>query len=164
MKKLRSATLVFLIKKTQGKITDICLAMKKRGFGIGRWNGVGGKVGDKQEEAVVEAAARETKEEIGVDIVGFYKVAELIFYFINNPAWDQEVHVFFAERWFGDPGESDEMNPAWFSVPEIPYRKMWPDDEFWLPKVLAGNLLKATFKFGENDVILEKEINIADKL
>ncbi len=138
--------------------------MKKRGFGIGRWNGVGGKVGDKQKETIAEAAARETKEEIGVDIANFYKVAELTFYFPLNPAWDQEVHVFFAKKWRGEPSESGEMNPKWFSVSEIPYQKMWPDDEFWLPEVLNKNLLKAAFKFGENDVILEKEVNIIDKL
>jgi len=46
MEKLRNATLVFLIKKSQGKITDICLAMKKRGFGMNRWNGVGEKETD----------------------------------------------------------------------------------------------------------------------
>jgi len=164
MEKLRDATLLFLIKRSRGEITDICLAMKKRGFGVGRWNGVGGKVGDERKETISEAAVREAKEEIGVDVVDFYKVGQLIFYFPHNPAWDQEVHVFFAEKWRGDPSESDEMNPGWFLVPEIPYRSMWPDDEFWLPKVLSGNLLKATFKFGPNDVILEKEINSVDFL
>lgn len=164
MEKLRDATLVFLIKKNQGKITDICLAMKKRGFGAGRWNGVGGKVNDRQKETIKEAARRETKEEIGIDVVDFYKVAELDFYFINNPVWDQKVHTFFAEEWSGEPIESEEMSPKWFLISEIPYQKMWPDDEFWLPEVLKGNLLKAVFKFGENDVILEKEVNIVDRL
>lgn len=164
MQKLRKATLAFLIKRSKGQITGICLAMKKKGFGKGRWNGVGGKVGDKQKETVEEAAKRETKEEILVEITDFYKVAELTFYFVNNPAWDQEVHVYFAEEWDGEPGESDEMNPKWFLVSEIPFREMWPDDEFWLPEVLTGKSLKATFKFGENDVILEKEINILSEI
>lgn len=164
MQKLRKATLTFLIKRSGGRITDICLAMKKKGFGKGRWNGVGGKVGDKQKETIEGAAKRETKEEILVDVADFYKVAELTFYFVNNPAWDQEVHVYFAEEWNGEPGESDEMNPKWFLVPEIPFREMWPDDEFWLPEVLKGNSLKATFKFGDNDVILEKEVNIVKEI
>lgn len=164
MEKLRDATLVFLIKKNQGKITDICLAMKKRGFGVGRWNGVGGKVGDKQIETVIEAAKREAVEEIGICAKELKKVAELAFYFPHNPAWDQLVHAYFALEWEGEPSESDEMKPEWFSVPKIPYRKMWPDDEFWLPEVLRGNLLKAAFKFGENDVILEKQINKVNDL
>jgi len=164
MENLKDVTLVFLIKKVQGQVTDICLAMKKRGFGVGRWNGVGGKVGDKHKETIEEAARRETKEEIGVDIGDLCKVAELTFYFPHNPAWDQQAHVFFAENWRGELSESDEMNPKWFLVDEIPYQKMWPDDEFWLPEILRGNLLKATFKFGENNVILEKKVKVVDKI
>ena len=37
--------------------------MKKRGFGEGKWNGFGGKV--EVGETIVEAAAREVKEECG---------------------------------------------------------------------------------------------------
>ncbi len=162
-RKLRNATLVFLIKKSQGKVSDICLAMKKRGFGIGRWNGVGGKV-DESDKTIENGAKREAKEEIGAVVKELKKVAELSFYFSHNQAWDQLVYVYFAESWNGEPVESEEMNPKWFSVKEIPFQKMWPDDEFWLPEVLKGNLLKAVFRFGENDVILEKEVNIIDKL
>jgi len=64
--KLRVATLVILTRKSGSKITEVCLAMKKRGFGMGRWNGVGGKV-DSLKETVEEAAKRETKEEIDVN-------------------------------------------------------------------------------------------------
>ena len=163
MSKLRNATLVFLVKKSQGKITDICLAMKKRGFGMNRWNGVGGKV-DDQKETIEDAAKREAKEEIDISAKELNKVAELSFYFPHNPAWDQMVHVYFAESWEGDPKESDEMNPKWFSLNEIPFQDMWPDDIFWLPEVVKGNLLKAMFKFGENDIIQDKEINIVNEL
>lgn len=163
MNKLRNATLVFLVKKSQGEITDICFAMKKRGFGMNRWNGVGGKV-DDQKETVEDAAKREAKEEIGISANELNKVAELSFYFPHNPAWDQMVHVYFAESWDGEPKESDEMNPKWFSLNDIPFQDMWPDDIFWLPEVVKGNLLKAMFKFGENDIIQDKEINIVNEL
>ena len=163
MNKLRNATLVFLIKKSKNKITDICLAMKKRGFGINRYNGVGGKV-DDQKETIEEAAKRETKEEIGVSIKGLNKIAELSFYFPHNPAWDQMVHVYFVEKWNGEPTESEEMNPKWFSVKDIPFKNMWPDDTFWLPEVIKGKLIKAMFKFGEGDVIQDKKIDIVKKL
>jgi len=163
MGKIRNATLVFLIKKSQGKITDICLAMKKRSFGINRWNGVGGKV-DDQKETIEDAAKREAKEEIDVFVKELNKVAELSFYFPHNPVWDQIVHVYFAESWDGEPTESEEMNPKWFPLKEIPFQDMWSDDIFWLPEVVKGNLLKATFKFGENDVIHAKEVNIVDEL
>ena len=38
-KKLRQATICLLRKND-----EVLLAMKKRGFGVGKWNGVGGKV------------------------------------------------------------------------------------------------------------------------
>lgn len=163
MEKLRDATLVFLIKKAQGEITDICLAVKRRGFGVGRWNGVGGKI-NEQDKTIENGAKREAKEEIGVEIRELKKIAELSFYFSNNSAWDQLVHVYFCEKWNGIPAESEEMKPEWFLVKNIPYMKMWPDDRFWLPGALKGDLTKATFKFGENDVILEQEINVVDRL
>jgi len=163
MKKLRNNTLVFLVKKFQGEITDICLAMKKRGFGINRWNGIGGKV-DNEKETIEDAAKRETKEEINVFVKELNKVAEISFYFSYNPSWDNLTYVYFAEKWDGEPVESEEMNPKWFSLNEIPFQEMWPDDIFWLPKVIKWNLLKATFRFGENDVIQDKEINIVNEL
>ncbi len=133
--------------------------MKKRGFGINRWNGVGGKVRE-QEETIEEAARRETKEEIDVLVKELKKVAELSFYFPHNPAWNQLAHVYLTEKWTGEPKESEEMNPKWFLKDEIPFEKMWPDDIFWLLEVIKGNSLKAFFKFGENDFIEDKEINL----
>jgi len=163
MTKLRNSTLVFLVKKSQGEITDICLAMKKRGFGVNRWNGVGGKV-DDQKETIEEATKRETKEEINVLVKELNKVAELTFYFSDNPAWDQMVHVYFCQNWDGEPTESEEMNPRWFSLKEIPFPEMWPSDIIWLSKVLEGNLLKAVFNLGEDDIILDKNITIVNEL
>ena len=161
--KLRNATLIFLIKKSQGEITDICLAMKKRGFGAGRWNGVGGKVNDGK-ETIEDVAKREAEEEISVRVKELNKIAELSFHFPHNPDWDQLVHVYFTENWDGEPAESEEMDPKWFFPKEIPFEKMWSGDIFWIPEVIKGNLVKAMFEFGENDVVLDKKINIVNKL
>ena len=46
--------------------TKVLLGMKKRGFGVGKWNGFGGKV--EAGETVVEAAAREVNEECGLTV------------------------------------------------------------------------------------------------
>lgn len=162
MEKLRDATLLFLIRRSQGRVAEICLAMKKRGFGVNRWNGVGGKI--KGDETIEEAAIRETKEEIGVEIKKMDKIAELSFYFPHNQLWNQLVHVYFSDEWKGEPIESEEMNPKWFSANGLPFTDMWPDDEFWVPHVLKGNLLKGMFKFAEGDVISDKKIEIVKEL
>lgn len=162
MQTLKQATLVFLIKKSDLGIQDMCLAMKKRGFGMNKWNGVGGKV--ESGETIEQAAIRETEEEIAVHIQDIDKVAELTFHFTHNPSWDQVVHVYLAESWNGEPTESEEMRPQWYTVDSIPYDNMWPDDKFWLPKIVQGNKLKASFTLDENDTILDQQIDIVDNL
>lgn len=87
-------------------------------------------------------------------------MAELEFRYAPRPDWDQLVHVFFAELWKGELTESEEMKPGWFSVADIPFGSMWPDDLIWLPKVLAGNRLRGRFMFGERETSLGHEVTV----
>lgn len=155
---MRNATLLFLVKKNDGIISDICLAMKKRGFGAGRYNGMGGKV--EGGETIEEAVKRETLEEVGVQVDIVTKCAELAFTFPHKEEWSQRVHVYLADSWSGEIVETEEMRPEWFSVDKIPYDIMWPDDQFWIPKVLEGKFVEANFSFGEGDVILSQDIRV----
>jgi len=169
---MRNTTLLFLIKKSDsgksdsknGKVAQVCLAMKKRGFGVGRWNGVGGKC--DLGESVEDATIRETFEEIGVKVSDLKKMAELEFLFADpdKAGWNQLVHVFVAEKWEGEPTESEEMRPQWFNIKDIPFGQMWPDDPFWLPKVLNGNFVRASFTFGDGDIILKQRVEVVDRL
>ncbi len=155
MRNLRQTTLLFLTKDD-----EILLAMKKRGFGAERWNGVGGK--PDQNETIEQAAIRECNEEINVTPLALKQVATLDFYFPPTKAiWNQQVIVYFCTDWRGNPTETEEMNPAWFKVSDIPYAKMWPDDKFWLPEVLKGNFVTATFRFDDDDHILSHELQVA---
>ena len=149
---MKQNTLLFLLKDNQ-----ILLAMKKRGFGKGFWNGVGGK--PELNENILNTAIRETQEEIGVVPKNITQIATLDFYFKNNPDWNQQVLTFFAKEWEGKPSESEEMKPQWFDLDKIPFESMWPDDIFWLPLVLSGKKIKAEFTLGENNIILDKKIN-----
>ncbi len=121
--------------------------MKKARFGAGKYNGFGGKVEDG--ETIAEAAVREMREETGVDVrlEDLEPVARLTFLFPYKPEWEQVVHVFTARTWDRVPQESDEMAPAWFAVDAIPYDQMWDDDAYWLPRVLAGERVQATFTY-----------------
>lgn len=147
-KPLRQATLCFLIREKK-----VLLAMKKRGFAKDKWNGVGGKV--ESGETIEDAAKRETKEEIGFKVRSLEKVAILDFYFPHNLDWGQRVFVFEVRDWDGEPEESEEMAPMWYPFEKIPYHLMWADDAYWLPKILEGRKVKASFLFNESEEIID---------
>jgi 8-oxo-dGTP diphosphatase len=150
--------------RRRGSPDAILLGRKKRGFAAGKVGGFGGKI--HEGETIEEAAARELTEECGllVSLRDLRKAAELTFVFPHQPAWDQIVHTFLVECWQGEPAESEEMAPAWFSVAEIPYDAMWDDSLFWLPLVLSGKELTARFTFkADNDTVDRAEIQIIEK-
>lgn len=135
--------------------------MKKRGFGMGRRNGFGGKL--LSGETIEEAAKREIQEEAGIGTDNLEKVGILEFKFMGNPEI-LEVHIFKATDFLGEPAESEEMKPQWFDVDEIPFSSMWPDDIYWIPLFLGGKKFKGKFLFGKADIILKKELAEVEKL
>lgn len=149
---LRTATLVFLLRDG-----EILLAMKKRGFAAGLWNGSGGKPKDGDKN-IKETARRETREETTATPKKLKKVGVLNFYFEEKADWNQQVHVYLSREWNGTPTETEEMAPKWFPLDQIPYDQMWEDDSLWLPKVLAGRIVEGFFLFDKNQKMLEYEV------
>lgn len=152
-------TLLFLIKEDQ-----ILLAMKKRGFGMGRFNGVGGKI--EPGETIEQAMIRECQEEIEVTPTNYWKVAEHDFRLDKgNAEWKQMyTHVYFCDKWEGEPVETEEMAPQWFDRSDIPYDKMWQDDAHWLPRVLEGQKVFGDFTFDSDDNMLTSSVTPMDVL
>ena len=154
---MQDATLCLLVRGSPPQ--EILLGMKKARFGANKYNGFGGKVEDG--ETIVEATVREMREETGVDVrpEDLVRVGHLTFLFPYQPDWEQVVHVYLARRWQGLPQETDEMVPAWFAVDDIPYEQMWDDDLYWLPRVLAGERVRATFTYrADNQTVAQFEI------
>jgi len=125
--------------------------MKKRGFGEGRWNGFGGKV--EEGETIIEAAIREMKEESGLKVEELEEKGILLFKFLDTGKF-LEVHVFDVLKYSGEMTETEEMNPKWFNVEEIPFEKMWADDIYWMPLFLNGDKFNGEFVFEDNDKLL----------
>lgn len=145
-------TLLFLIRDD-----EILLAMKKRGFGAGKWNGVGGKL--EPEETLEQAAVRECQEEIGVTPQHFWKVSEFDFTGgSDKDQWNNLVSVYLCDEWGGEPTESEEMRPQWYKISDIPYGDMWDDDELWLAQILGGKSLKGTFTFDADDKMISHRV------
>jgi len=153
-----TVTLLYLVKENQ-----ILLAMKKRGFGAGRFNGVGGKI--ETGETIEQALIRETKEEINITPTKFSQVADITFdeYFKGVPTI-MHVHVFLATKWLGKPTESEEMRPEWFSKDNLPYDDMWPSDRYWLHLVLKDNKIVAKLKSDEFDNMISHNVQIVKNL
>lgn len=145
-------TLVFFIRGD-----EILLAMKKRGFGAGKINGVGGKI--EPGESIEQALVRECIEEVSMKPLEWEAVAELDFrQQAPTKPWHMYVHVYICRQWQGEPEESDEMQPAWYSFDRVPYDDMWEDDKYWLPQVIAGERLRGTFLFDGNDALTDHTI------
>ena len=131
---------------------EILLGRKKRGFGAGKLNGVGGK--QEPGETIEECAVRETQEEIGVTITRYECLGKIIFdnLFYKETAECNMMHCFVATEWEGEPVESDEEEPQWIKISELDYSQMWGDDEYWLPPVLANRKIEAYFHYTPEDV------------
>ncbi|XP_065193330.1 oxidized purine nucleoside triphosphate hydrolase-like [Sycon ciliatum] len=146
-------TLVFVVE--DGKVL---LGMKKRGFGVGRWNGFGGKV--EPQETIMEGAKRELEEESLVKAEQIEAVGVILFEFVGEPVI-MEVHVFRVDSYTSQPEETEEMRPQWFPLAEVPYDGMWPDDIFWLPSVLAERKhINGYFLFEGMNTILKQDFTL----
>ena len=125
----------------------ILLIRKKRGLGSGKINGPGGRL--EQGETYLEAAVRETQEEVGITPHDLRQVADLSFVFADGYSLYGE--VFLGDSYSGHLVETDEADPFWCRLDEIPYAEMWEDDHLWLPHVLGGAYVSGKFLFdGEN--------------
>ncbi len=148
------------IKQNLGIILDndkILLGMKKRGFGEGWYNGLGGKVKDL--ETIEQALERECLEEAGISIREYQKRGEIQFHF---PDKDIEVSVYAITTYNGTPKESEEMKWEWFPISEIPYNKMWPADRHWLPVFLEGKRFSGEVTFDANKRVISYEFTKSD--
>lgn len=133
--------LTLCIPVKEGKVL---LGMKKRGFGVGRWNGFGGKV--EATETIEQGAWRELYEEAGIQSGVLKKLGILDFSFQDDEKV-LEVHIFKLSDFAGEPVETEEMRPQWFSCNDIPCAQMWPDDHYWFPLFLRDALFKGSFLF-----------------
>ena len=161
-------SLIFLLDTPARRVL---LGMKKRGFGEGKINGFGGKL--EEGETMAECASRELAEESGCCMPATCVQARgrLKFEMLNDSGMldkrtgriipTLKVYVYTAELAdvaSGTVTESDEMLPEWFDWDEVPLERMWPDDRFWLPTLLAGHDVVGDFEFATQQDILRHNV------
>lgn len=131
-------TLCFVIQDGQ-----ILLIEKKRGLGAGKVNGPGGRI--EKRETAEQAAIRETQEEVGITPTGVQWAGELRFQFRDG--YSLHCTVYRASGWEGELMETAEAKPFWVRTDQIPYDRMWADDEQWMPRLLSGEKFRGWFEF-----------------
>lgn len=129
MSQYKKTTVVFPLRDN-----EVLLGMKKRGFGAGWWNGLGGKL--ELGETYADSSVRETHEEVGLNIEesDLNHAADIVFRFDGTV--DVVTRAYLATSFTGEPIETDEMRPQWFALSDIPYDTMWPADREWLPQII----------------------------
>jgi 8-oxo-dGTP diphosphatase len=138
------ATLLFIIHDGQ-----VMLIHKKTGLGVGKINGPGGKL--EPNEKYKDCAIRETVEETCVTPYDVKYAGELRFQFTDGLSL--YVAVFTAAGYMGELTETEEAKPFWCPVDQIPYDKMWEDDQHWVPHMLAGVRFTGRFLFDEHRLL-----------
>ncbi|HUK83405.1 MAG TPA: 8-oxo-dGTP diphosphatase [Verrucomicrobiae bacterium] len=133
----------------------ILLIRKKRGLGAGKINGPGGRL--EAGETAMQAAIRETQEEIGVTPMELEEAGELYFQFLDG--YKLHVSVFVANDCEGELIETDEAAPIWTDIDKIPYHEMWQDDPHWLPLVIERQRFRGFFVF-DNDRLLSHRVDV----
>lgn len=133
---------------------SVLLINKKRGLGAEKVNAPGGRL--EQGESFLEAAIRECQEEVRITPVHPKKVGELFFRFTNGHSIYGE--VFWSTTHIGKAGETDEADPFWCPLHELPYDRMWSDDRIWLPAVVLGHHIRGFFDF-RDDLMLAGQVD-----
>ncbi|MEA3335266.1 MAG: NUDIX domain-containing protein [Chloroflexota bacterium] len=153
---MQEATLCLLLQ--EGNPGVLLLGKKKRGFGKGKIVGFGGKIEHGETSAM--AAVRELEEETGLRVREdeLHQLARLTFLFPARPEWNHLVAVYVTTIWHGDLTESHEITPAWFRLDAIPFEEMWDDAYYWMPYVLNGKRIQATFTFNDDNESVDRYV------
>lgn len=133
----------------------VLLIHKKRGLGAGKVNAPGGHI--EPGETADQAAVRESQEEVGITPIDPEERGKLYFQFTDG--LKMEGTVFRADSHEGTETESDEADPFWVSIADIPYNDMWEDDLLWLPHMIKGKKISGRFIF-DGDRMVSYDLDI----
>ncbi len=126
------------------------------------WNGFGGNI--ELGEILEQTSVRETEEESGLEILTQEKCGMILVTYESKPV-EIELHFFLVTDSAGVlKKETLEMLPKWHGIDAIPYQQMWANDEYTLPKFLAGKKCIGQFHLNDQKKIIKYILDTVDIL
>ena len=129
---MRNTSLCYIEK--DGAYLMLHRTKKENDENEGRWIGVGGRF--EEGESPEECAAREIKEETGLDVKGLEMRG--IVTFVSDEWGTEYMHLFTASYDGGEVSECDEGDLEWIEKDKIPSLFLWDGDRVFLKLLSDG--------------------------
>ena len=146
-------TLAYVIRDSR-----VLLIEKRTGHGAGKINAPGGHV--EPRETAAQCAVRELHEETGLMARNTTMRARIKFWEVPDRL-AMVGYIFVVYEFDGELKDSEEAKPFWCPIEEIPYGRMWSDDVHWVPLVLEGRGLVASFAFKDDLLVSRRVLPVA---
>lgn len=151
-------SVVGVLRTDDNKLILVLREQSSWNFGLNLISLPGGRVGNDpglEDETSEEAFIREVREETGIEVRSYKKGGVVKFIFSHKPDWNQSVDIFIANEWKGELIEGEDTRPMVVDENNIPFEQMWDDNSYWIPKVLAGEEVNATFLIDEDKKVVD---------
>eukprot|EP01132_Coremiostelium_polycephalum_P001475 gene1475-1860_t len=147
---MKECSVCFFLKDNR---TQVLLALKKRGFAKGKYDGPGGKFDASIDKNIQDTTIRESIEEVGFKPIDLKPIGIHTCFFPNSTLKNT---VFVCENFEGEPTESEEMKPYWFKKEDIPIESTWEDFKLWYNDIFdqPSTPFNYHFHFDENDKLI----------
>lgn len=152
---MKNVVLVFVLHHG-GTGPRIVLGRKKRGFGAGKVVAPGGKI--EAGETPVQAAVRELEEETTLVCApeSMEFIGTVVFEFPQRAEWSMHTDVFLTSTFEGSLRETDELDPLWYPLDNLPIAQMWGDAEHWISQLITTPSQEFTVIMAEdNEAVAE---------
>jgi 8-oxo-dGTP pyrophosphatase MutT (NUDIX family) len=104
------------------------------------FSGFGGNV-EKKDKSPLARQVLELRQEAGIIAREQVLEKKAEFVIAIEEKEPKLLHVYIVNNFSGEVKCTEEMRPEWFSFHALPYHRMIKGDEFWVPRVLAGESL-----------------------
>ncbi len=142
---------------------EVLLGRKTRKIGKGLWNGIGGNFDKGEDKTMEDAARREVKEEIGIEVGEMTCLGKIDFKFPDNTVY--RVVMFTTDDYEGELSANlEEISELkWFDKNKLPLDEMLPADREFVPQLLDGQKVYGRVEFTHDYEIISCNIETIPK-